>query len=801
MKKSQRRDVEVMLADPAVGLNDEQVKERKENGLDNPIMKGGSRSIGGIILSELCTYFNLIYFVITIVLIAIGEYKQLSFLVIILANITIGIVQKIKSKLTVDKLSLLIAAKTNVIRNGEKKEVLTTELVRDDIVEIVFGDQIGADSEVLSGEIKVNEALLTGESIPVLKVKGDKLLAGSYVVGGNCVARVVSVGKDNYVQQLTFQAKKYKKPNSVILNSLNTIIKTIGILLIPIAILFFVRTGDLSNEGIVSVCGSLLGMIPSGLFLLTSTTLAVSVIRLSKHKTLVQELYCIEMLARVDLVCMDKTGTITDGSMVVKEVVELTKTDRPVMDLLGNILAYAKEENPTGVALTKHFTPNTEQALKKYEPFSSETKCFSVEFENGEEYLVGAPEYILPKGSDKLLEQVNEYAKLGCRVLVLVKNGEKREPIAFITLEDNVRQDAIETIKYFKENSVGVKVISGDNPLTVAEVARRAGIENSDKCISLQDMSDEEVARIANDYTVFGRVSPRQKEILIKTFKKVNTVAMIGDGVNDILALREADCSISVGDGSEAARNVSHLILLDNNFSSMMHVVGEGRRATNNIKNAASMFLTKTMFAVVLSVSCVILGISYLFKPTHMLILELFCIGIPSFVFALQPNTELIKGKFLHSVLKKSWDASLVVILSSLIMLAFVNGSSFTYDHVSTMAMIIATMNAVFVMIRVSLPLSKFKLATDIVMSLFSVLSIIFLSNVVGLDLFAGTSLADYLSLVRLDLVQMVIVLVITALVPVFYLAFSKLNTLLFGLFDKLKEKIKSRKQTKSEEK
>lgn len=799
MKKKQKKEIDVVLADEKVGLTQEQVRERKENGYDNPIMKGGSRSIGGIILSELCTYFNLIYFVITIVLIAIGEFKQLSFLVIILANITIGIVQKIKSKLTVDKLSLLIAAKTNVIREGQKQEVLTTELVRDDIVEIVFGDQIGADSEVLSGEIKVNEALLTGESVPVLKVKGDKLLAGSYVVGGNCVARVVSVGKDNYVQQLTYQAKKYKKPNSVILNSLNTIIKTIGILLIPIAILFFIRTGDFSNEGIVSVCGSLLGMIPSGLFLLTSTTLAVSVIRLSKYKTLVQELYCIEMLARVDLVCMDKTGTITDGSMVVKEVVELNKCDRPMLDLLGNIMAYAKEENPTGVALTNYFVQNTEKKLKKYEPFSSETKCFSVEFEDGKEYLVGAPEYILPKGSDELLDRVNEYAKLGYRVLVLVENGKERIPLAFITLEDNVRQDAIDTIKYFKENGVGVKVISGDNPLTVAEVARRAGIENSDKCISLQDMSDEEVERIANEYTVFGRVSPKQKEILIKTFKKINTVAMIGDGVNDILALREADCSISVGDGSEAARNVSHLILLDNNFSSMVQVVGEGRRATNNIKNAASMFLTKTMFAVVLSVSCVILGISYLFLPTHMLILELFCIGIPSFVFALQPNTELIKGKFLHSVLKKSWDAALVVILSSLIMLAFVNGTTFTYDHVSTMAMIIATMNAVFVMIRVSLPLSKFKLAVDIVMSLLSVLAIVFLSSVVGLDIFAGTGLANYLSLIKLDLVHVIIVLVITALVPVFYFAFSKLNTLLFGLFDKLKEKIKNKKKDVAE--
>lgn len=792
-KKNNRKEIEVVNADAKLGLTNEQVKERKENGYDNPIMKGGSRSIGGIILSELCTYFNLIYFVITIVLIAIGEYKQLSFLVIILANITIGIVQKIKSKLTVDKLSLLIAAKTNVVREGKEEEILTTELVRDDIVHIVFGDQIGADSEVLEGEIKVNEALLTGESIPVKKVVGDKLLAGSYVVGGSCTARVINVGKDNYVQQLTFQAKKYKKPNSVILNSLNMIIKTIGILLIPIAILFFVRTGDLSNEGIMSVCGSLLGMIPSGLFLLTSTTLAVSVIRLSKHKTLVQELYCIEMLARVDLVCMDKTGTITDGSMVVKEVEQLGESPRPINELLGNIIAYAKEENPTGVALTKHFTANTEYKLKRYEPFSSETKCFTVEFENGQEYSVGAPEYVLKESDKHLLTKVDEYASLGYRVLVAV-SGKEKTPLAFITLEDNVRADAIETIKYFKENGVGVKVISGDNPLTVAEVARRAGIENSDKCISLQDMSDEEVARIANEYTVFGRVSPRQKEILIKTFKQVNTVAMIGDGVNDILALREADCSISVGDGSEAARNVSHLILLDNNFSSMMSVVGEGRRATNNIKNAACMFLTKTMFAIVLSVLCVILGIKYVFIPTHMLILELFCIGIPSFVFALQPNTELIKGKFLSSVLKKSWDASLIVILSVVVMLFFVNDTTFTYDHLSTIAMIIATLNAVFVMIRVSLPLSKLKLAVDIVMSLLSVLSIVFLSNVVGLDLFTGGALANYLSLVKLDLVHIIIVLVVTALIPLLYFTFSKLNSLVFKLYERIVAKIKTRK-------
>ncbi len=795
--KISKKQIEVVLADEKVGLTYEQVIERVNNGYDNPIMKGGSRSIGGIILSELLTYFNLIYFVIAIVLISIGAFKQLSFLVIILANLAIGVVQKIKSKLTVDKLSLLIAAKTKVIRDGSKKEVLTTELVRDDIIEIGLGDQIGADSEVLSGEIKVNEALLTGESVPVLKLKGDKLLAGSYIVSGSCVARVINVGADNYVQQLTINAKKYKKPNSIILNSLNTIIKCIGVILIPVAMLLLLRTGDSSAENITAICGSVLGMIPSGLFLLTSTTLAVSVIRLSKHNTLVQELYCIEMLARVDLVCMDKTGTITDGSMVIKDVKSLTKTERPVPDIIGNMLAYVKDNNATGIALKKYFKQNTLYELKHYEPFSSETKFFSIDFGENGEYLMGAPEYVLKSTSKKLLNEANEYAKLGYRVLVLAKNENGvRVPVAFVTLEDNVRADAIETISYFKKNGVGVKVISGDNPLTVAEVAKRAGIENSDKCISLQDMSDEDVAKIANEYTVFGRVSPKQKEILIKTFKQINTVAMIGDGVNDILALREADCSISVGDGSEAARNVSHLILLDNNFSSMMQVVGEGRRATNNIKSAASMFLTKTMFAVVLSLTCVIFGLQYFFEPTQMLVLEFFCIGIPSFVFALQPNTDLIKGKFLSSVLKKSWDAALIVILSALIMLIFKNDTTFTYEHISTILTVIATMNALFVMIRVSRPLTKLKLGVDILMSACSILAIILFSNIVGLDIFAGTILANYLSLSALSLVHVIIIVVICALIPVLYYAFSVFNNFLCAKHDKIKNNLKTKKES-----
>ena len=799
MAKKQPTNIPVLETDIHNGLTNEQVEQRVKAGLANPIKKGSSRSIVGIIFTELLTYFNLIYFVITCVLLALGQATQLTFLVVILSNLFIGIIQKIKSKLTIDKLSLLVKSSVQVIRDGTRQEINTSELVRDDIMEVSLGQQIGADSIVVDGSCSVNESLLTGESLPVKKQVGDYLLAGSYLVGGTALARVQKVGDENYIQQLTNSAKRYKKPKSEILNSLNSIIKVIGIAIIPLAFLLYVSSQGFSYsvDGILKTSGAILGMIPSGMFLLTSTTLAVSVIRLSKHNILVQELYCIEMLARVNMVCMDKTGTITDGTMKVTNVKPLSKRlPRPMEDIIGNMLYSVTEDNPTMIALKKHFRKNKQLKAVNFIPFSSETKYFAVDYGKDGVYYLGAPEYLT---SDKsLLMQVEEYARLGHRVLLLAhsKNyqGEKvigkAEALGIVVLEDNIRRDAIETIQYFKENGVALKVISGDNPLTVAEVARKAGVQGAEKYISLQDMSDEEVRRIANDYNVFGRVSPQQKEILVKAFKEGgSTVAMIGDGVNDILALRESDCSIAIGAGSEAARNVSHLILLDSKFSSMQHVVSEGRRSTNNLQNTSVMFLTKTVICIALCIFCIISSNAYPFNPNQLMILELFAIGIPSFFFAMQPNKNLIKGKFLESILLKSFNYGFAAILLTIPLYIFA-GNYFSIDEIETMIILLVTFNSIFVMLKLALPFNRYRFTIFISMTICAILGFMFLSNVVGLSLFPGTGLFNFLGLEHLTGTHLLILIGLIVLLPF-------LQMLLVFVSNKVLQFVKSKKLIK----
>lgn len=797
MAKKQATPIPVKETDIHTGLTQEEVDIRTKAGLNNPIKKGSSRSIVGIIFTELLTYFNLIYFVITCVLLALGQATQLTFLVVILSNLFIGIIQKIKSKLTIDKLSLLVKSTVTVIRDGKRIDIDTSSLVRDDIMEVSLGKQIGADSVVVDGTCSVNEALLTGESLPVKKQAGDYLLAGSYVVGGSVLARVEKVGDENYIQKLTNAAKKYRKPKSEILNSLNSIIKVIGIAIIPLAFLLYISTNGFtySVDGVLKTSGAILGMIPSGMFLLTSTTLAVSVIRLSKHNILVQELYCIEMLARVNLVCMDKTGTITDGSMKVTEVKPLSKRlARPMEEIIGNMLTSVTEDNPTMIALKQHFKKNKQLKAVNFIPFSSETKYFAVDYGKNGVYYLGAPEYLTD--DEKLLAEVEEYARLGMRVLLLAhsKNYEgakikqKVEALGLVVLEDNIRQDAIETISYFKENGVGLKVISGDNPLTVSEVARKAGVDGAEKYISLQDMSDEEVAKIANDYNVFGRVSPQQKEILIKAFKSAgNTVAMIGDGVNDILALRESDCSIAIGAGSEAARNVSHLILLDSKFSSMQQVVSEGRRSTNNLQNTSVMFLTKTVICITLCIFCIITRYHYPFNPNQLMILELFAIGIPSFFFAMQPNKNLIKGKFLDTILLKSFNYGLAALVLTIPLYIFAS-DSFQVKEIETMIILLVTFNSIFVMLKLALPFNKYRFTVFASMTICSMLAFLFLSDVVGTSLFAGTGLFNFLRLEHLSTTHLLIVLGLIVLLPFLQMLFMYISKQIIKLINKDKK-------------
>ncbi len=750
------------------GLSSEQVLQRKKMGFDNPEKNKKSRSFLGIIMSELLTYFNLIFFVIAIILMVVGAYTQLTFLVVVIANLVIGIAQKIKSKIIVDKLSLVTASMAKVVRDGKEQEIQTTDIVLDDIIILTSGQQITCDSIVQSGELRVNESLLTGESLPVLKKPGDTVLSGSFVVSGTAYVKADKVGLDTFVLSLTDQAKQYKKPNSIILSTLNRIIKIIGIMIIPIALLLFYQTythytgAERIYDTVIKTSGAIIGMIPSGLFLLTSTALVVGVMRLAKQKILVQELYCIEMLARVNVVCMDKTGTITDGSMVVKETVQLEKyDDKTLSKIVKTILATLDDENDTAKALKKYFKPEKVFETGKYYNFSSETKFSCVEIKSFGSIFMGAPEILLNKEKyAKVLEQVNNYAGKGYRVLAVCSydklyDGEHKpdvSPMGLILLEDNVREDAIETIKYFKDNGVALKVISGDNPVTVSEVALRAGIDGAEKYISLENLTDEEVLKVANEYTIFGRVVPHQKKLLIQALKlKGNTVAMIGDGVNDILALREADCSIAVGAGADAARRVSQLILTDSNFCSMKSVVAEGRRVTNNIRISSPLFLTKTMFSVIFSIFCIIMAYEYPFSPVQLLLMEFCAIGLPSFALALQPNRDLIKGKFLQTILIKSLIGAVVSLAIAIFLYSTPSLTGLSMEEIQSIIVVALTVNAVFVVARASWPFNFYRLIVLLVVVTLVVSGFLMLSNLYGTAIFTGTPIYN---LIQIDILS-----------------------------------------------
>ena len=563
------------------------------------------------------------------------------------------------------------------MRGGEKKEIPIRDIVLDDVVLLETGQQIPADCILIDGNAEVNESLLTGESIPIKKAPGDILYAGSYVSSGACRVRADKVGKATYLNNLTSKAKKYKRPKSEILNSIRLFIRVIGILIPLIAAAMFWTNWNQTGKDLslsIQYTGSIvIGMIPSGLLLLTSLAMAIGVRRLAKKQTLVQDLYSLEMLARVNVLCLDKTGTITDGRMTVNDCMLLTSfTDYSLDEIMGSMLLSLDDNNQTSIALFNRFGHSTVLQPTATLPFSSKRKLSAVTFGEAGTYVMGAPEFVLRPMPPKIEKIVKQYAQSGLRVLVIAHspapiNGDRvpalLRPAALITLADNIRSDAIETIKWFRENEVDIKIISGDNPVTVSEVARRVGVKNANQYISLDGLTDIEVENIAGQYTVFGRVTPEQKAILVRAIKKQgNTVAMTGDGVNDILALKEADCAISVASGSEAARNVSHIVLMDNNFLNLPSVVYEGRRVINNIKNSASLYIMKTLFTAILAIICFAIGRQYFFTTDNMLLFEMFVAAFPSFIISLQPNTNRVKGKFILYVLSRSIPSALTLI-------------------------------------------------------------------------------------------------------------------------------------------
>lgn len=727
------------------GLTTEEVNFRKEKKLVNYDTTVPTKSIKQIISSNIFTLFNFLNFVLAFALIFVASYKNLLFLGVVFCNTIISIVQEINAKKTIDKLSIVAQNKSKVLRDDKLVEISNDEIVMDDILYLSLGNQVVTDAVILSGSAQVNESFITGESIPVIKKEGEELLSGSFIVSGSVYAKVVHIGIDNYTAKISLEAHYIKRANSVLMNSLKQIIKLVSISIIPIGtLLFFRQIGIEDNDfesAVVNTVAAILGMIPEGLVLLTSTVLAVSVVRLSKYKVLVQDLYCIETLARTDILCLDKTGTITEGAMEVYATIPYDDISlEAVHKILCAITTSLDDNNPTFMALKNKYKEKINWNVIETIPFSSDRKYSGVTYEEGT-YLLGAPEYLLGKKYEKMEKEMTSYIEEN-RVLVLIYtkeyNGtlpEKFKPISLILIRDKIRKEASSTIKYFKEQGVNIKVISGDNVLTVSNIAKRAGIEHFDKMIDMSKVTSlEELKKAANNYTIFGRVSPIQKKELVLALKEQgHIVAMTGDGVNDVLALKEADCSIAMNSVTDAARNVSELVLLDSNFDAMPAVVAEGRRTVNNIERSATLFLTKTTYATILAVIFSILGLQYPFIPIQLTLTSVTTIGIPSFVLALQPNKNRIEGNFLKKVFGKSLPSAITIVFNILLIMLASKLFHFTEGEVSTLCVFMNGFVGFRLLYQLCRPFNLLKKTLFISMIVLLVLQIIFLRELYSL--------------------------------------------------------------------
>lgn len=665
-------------ADIRYGLNSDQVNEYFENGWSNEPVEPPSKTVPEIIKSNLFTYFNLVFAVLAALLILAGSFRNLTFLPVILANLFIGIIQEIRAKNTLDKLSVLNAPKALVVREGRQFSIPAEELVLDDIVIFKAGNQICADAIVVDGEVSVNESLLTGESDEISKKPGDELMSGSFIVSGECYARLDKVGEDSYISKLTLEAKAMNsEEQSEMIRVLDKLVGVVGILIIPIGLLLFGQqfffSGASFSKSITSMVAAVIGMIPEGLYLLASVALVVSVMRLASKKVLVHDMKCIETLARVNVLCVDKTGTITENTMEVNGEIPMDGYDSqsmaPLKQIISDFASAMSSDNITMKAMKDYFNKPSGRKAVSVSPFSSQFKYSGAAFEDGS-YVLGAPEFVLREDYDNYREQIEQYSSEGYRVLVFgiydgVIDGKaltgKVTPLGLVFLSNPIRKEAPETFKYFENQGVEIKVISGDNPVTVSQVALQAGIANADNYIDASTLTtDEAIEDAVLRYTVFGRVTPDQKRKFVRALKKAGrTVAMTGDGVNDVLALKDADCSVAMASGSDAAAQASQLVLLDSNFACMPSVVMEGRRVVNNIERSASLFLVKNIFSFLLSLFSVCFMINYPLEPSQISLVSMFTIGVPAFFLALQPNKNIIQGHFLSNVLIKALPAGI----------------------------------------------------------------------------------------------------------------------------------------------
>lgn len=723
MEQENRVRMERIAADPQSGLSAEQVKRRFAQGENNYKVESSTLSVSEIVRSNVCTYFNLVFAVIAVLLAIVGAWSDMLFLPIIVANTCIGIIQEVHSKKVLDKLSILNAPHAVVIRDGKRQEIPADQLVLDDIVEFSAGSQIPADAKVVSGELQVNESLITGESDEIEKREGDSLLSGSFVVSGKACARLEKVGKDSYISKLTLQATKSKKgEQSEMIRSLNYLIMVMGIIIIPIGIALFVQS-FIYNEGtfhdsITGMVAAIIGMIPEGLYLLTSVALAVSSVRLAQKKVLIHDMKCIETLARVNVLCVDKTGTITEPGMHVYDFSVLDGADQlEISQLLADFVAAQEKDNATMEALKAHFSNGSGMRAREVYSFSSETKYSGAVMNDGKSYVIGAPEFVLRGQFAQYQEQIATYSSKGYRVLVFAQYEgtldrkpltEPVLPLCFVMLANPIRKGAKETFAYFAENDVDIKVISGDNPLTVSVIAAEAGIVGAERFVDASTLKEkEDYYRAVEEYTVFGRVTPSQKRMLVQALKEhKKTVAMTGDGVNDVLALKDADCSVAMASGSEAASNVAQLVLLDSDFSRMPSVVAEGRRVVNNIERTAALYIVKNIFSMLLAIFSVILMLDYPLEPSQVSLISMFTIGIPSFVLALEPNKDLIRGHFLTNVLVRALPAGLTdfIVVSGLVI--FCREFQVDLDCLSTSCTILVAIVGFMILHRIARPMN-----------------------------------------------------------------------------------------------
>ncbi len=733
------------VTDVEKGLSSEEVSSRVAEGKINGDLDVKTKSVSQILRENIFTFFNFVFITLAVLLCFCVDWKgniinalgQFGFMMLIFFNTAIGIFQEMRAKRTIDKLSLISAPKATVIRDGKEEDIMIKDIVLDDMMQLSPGSQICADAVVRDGSIEVNESLITGEPDAILKQPGDRIMSGSFVVSGRAKAQVEHIGIDNFATKISAGAKYFKKPNSEIWRSLMFIVKVMAIIIVPLGLALFLVKYFLQNPDglspqsyVVTTVGAVVGMIPSGLVALASTVFCVSVIRLSKRKTLAQDLYCVETLARVDVLCLDKTGTITEGTMDVNDIRPIgDRTEDEIKQTIKNLMSALDDDNATANALRAHVSELEASGVATFKvPFSSQRKWSGARID-GVSYVLGAPEFVLKNISDDIKAQTTEMAQKGFRVMLLASSSAdfegnalpaSLEPISFILITDTIRKEAPDTLRFFKEEGVDVKIISGDDPATVRAVAMRAGLEDCDNIVDMSTLkTDEEVIEAATKYTIFGRVLPDQKLLLVNALKAAgHTVAMTGDGVNDVLALKAADCSIAMASGSDAAKNVSSLVLLDSNFASMPKVVAEGRRSINNLERSAALYVMKTIYNILLALLFLCVPNELPFAPSNLTLIGGVTIGMPSIVLALEPNTDRVQGHFLPKVLLNAVPAGLTVLLAAIAVIICNNRFLTALDakQETTMFMICITFVGFMLLAKVSLPFTWLHFATYVLM-------------------------------------------------------------------------------------